>query len=61
MTKEAHIVVISEDSGKRSVERHEVRIPIAVATGHYHRVSDRALNDIIKDLTHEQMRRQEWL
>ncbi len=58
---ESCIVVVYEVNGVRRAKRHELAIPLEAARGHYDKLSDRALNDLIKDLTHEQMRRQEWL
>jgi hypothetical protein len=61
MGVEAYIVVIRENGDKRTASRHPLHVPVDAARGCFHQLSDRALNDLIKDLTHEQMRRQDWL
>jgi hypothetical protein len=43
--------------GKRVAKRMALNVPLDMATGNYQALSDRALNDIITDLTHEKLRR----
>jgi hypothetical protein len=56
--KEAYIVVLAIREGRRKAFRYQLEVPLAFARGHYQKLSDRALNDIIKDLRHEQCRRE---
>lgn len=57
MSDETFIVVLSSRGGKRVGKRHNLHVPLNLAIGEYGRLSNRALNDAIKDLRHEQMRR----
>lgn len=54
---EAYIVVIGTTDGRRDARRLPLNVPLAWATGNYERLSDRAINDMVKDLQHEQHRR----
>lgn len=57
---ETYVVVIGSAQGRRTVSRHPIphtQIALALARQHYEGLSDRAVNDVIKDLTHEQHRR----
>jgi hypothetical protein len=58
---EAHVLIVDEIRGVRHATRHSLAVPVEAARGRFERLSDRALNDLIKDLAHEQMRRQGWL
>lgn len=58
MAVESYIVVIAERNGKKVGDRHKLNIPVAAARGHYEDLSDRALDDLVKDLWHEQRRRE---
>lgn len=57
MPPENYIVSICFEKGRRIARRHRLSVPLDAATGHYHRLADRTLNDLIKDLRHEQRRR----
>lgn len=57
MSYEAYIVTIGTTGGKRSAKRFPLHVPVEAARGRYQNLSDRALNDLITDLTHEQLRR----
>lgn len=54
---DSYIVVIGERKGKRYAKRLPLNVSLALATGRYERMSDRALNDTVTDLTNEQLRR----
>lgn len=54
---ESYIVSITRRKGVRKARRHVLNVPLAAAVGDYKALSDRALNDLIKDLWHEQRRR----
>lgn len=57
MTTEAYIVVITENAGRRAVERKALQVPVDLATGQYEDLSDLAVREFIKDLSAEQSRR----
>lgn len=57
MTPEAYIVTLGDVKGRRVAKRHRMTVPLDAATGNFHRLADRTLNDLIKDLRHEQRRR----
>ena len=57
MATESFIVVVAERAGQRVGARHPLNIPVAAARGLYDELSDRSLNDLLKDLFHEQCRR----
>lgn len=57
MAVEAFVVVVAERGGQRVGSRHPLQIPVAAARGRYEDLSDRALNDLLKDLWHEQRSR----
>lgn len=54
---ESYIVTITRRKGVRKVRRHGLNVPLDCATGNYKALSDRALNDLRKDLLHEYRRR----
>lgn len=54
---EAYVVLIGRRKGKRYAERKPLNVPTAAATGNFEDLSDRALRDLITDLTNEQTRR----
>lgn len=54
-------MVVGERKGKRVAQRYSLGVPFEAARGRYEKLSDRALNDLIKDLMHEQMRRSDWI
>jgi hypothetical protein len=54
---EAYIVVTGTQNGKRTARRYPLNVPLPWARGQYERLSDRAINDMVKDLQHEQHRR----
>lgn len=54
---ETYIVVLSTRKGQRHAARHPLVIPVEAARGRYDRLSNRALNDLVTDLQHEQLRR----
>lgn len=54
---EAYVVVIGRRKGKRYAERRPLNVPTAAATGNFEALSNRALKDLITDLTNEQLRR----
>jgi len=54
---EAYIVILGTRGQKRYAERRPLCVPVALATGDLERLSNRALNDAIQDLTAEQLRR----
>lgn len=58
---ESYVVSIGEDGkGRRTVERYPIphlQKALALSRELYEELSDRAINDVIKDLTHEQHRR----
>jgi hypothetical protein len=58
---EYFVVRVRTVLGKRSAVRRKLQIPWECAVGEYERLSDRALNDLIKDLWHEQRRREGYL
>ena len=57
---EAYVVRIDKVGGVRNAQRHSLQVPFDAAIGAYERLSERALTDLLKDLNHEQMRRQGW-
>lgn len=57
MSYETYVVVIGTSKGKRTAKRKPLNVPVAAATGDFKQLSDRALKDLITDLTHEQLRR----
>lgn len=58
MTHESYVVQISVRHGERAAQRRKLHVPWHCAVGEYEELSDRALNDLIKDLWHEQRRRE---
>lgn len=57
MTTEAYIVVIAEQGGTRTVDRHALNVPVELARGQYEDLSDLAVREFIKDMTAERDRR----
>lgn len=54
---ESYLVTVGQRKGRRVAQRHPLQVPLEAARGRYDRLSDRALRDLINDLTHEQYRR----
>lgn len=55
---ETSILIVGEEAGKRVAQRHPLTVPVHFARSQWGKLSDRALNDLIKDLRHEQMARE---
>jgi len=58
---EACLLVVREVEGVRRAERQRLAVPLDAAKGRFELLSDLALRELLKDLTHESMRRQGWL
>jgi len=56
--EETYVVAIDTHKGSRRAARKPLKVPLAIATGDYEDLSNRALRDHIKDCVHEWMRRQ---
>jgi hypothetical protein len=54
---EAYITVLGTHNGKKTARRLPLNVPLAWAQGHYEKLSDRAIHDMVTDLQHEQSRR----
>jgi hypothetical protein len=57
---ESYVVVIGLAEGRKTAERHPIphtQLALALVRQQYERLSDRAINDVIKDLQHEKHRR----
>lgn len=52
------MVVIRREAGKRRAARYPVTVPLNLVTGHMERMTDRDLSNLLKDVTHERMRRE---
>jgi hypothetical protein len=56
--EESYIVVIGRDkNGKRTADRAPLVVPAMLACGKYEALSNRSIQDMINDLTAEQLRR----
>jgi hypothetical protein len=53
------IVVIGRRDGRRHMKRHVLRVPLALAQGHYEDLSDLQLQAFIDELTAEHARRRD--
>lgn len=54
---ETYVVRVGRRRGERYAERRALQIPWAAATGHYERLSELALRELLNDLTEERDRR----
>ena len=54
---DAYVTVVRRKDGVASEVRRPLQVPVDLATGDYERLSNRALRDLINDLTSEQLRR----